>query len=232
MNNFTAQQEDEEIDKTLWGELESESEEEESEESESDEEKEPETADATGLITPADGGLITPSGVTSVPVGMETPDMIELRKKRIEDAMDQGGDTPALYQVLKEKTAAVGGAMMGSAHVYDIQVGKIMLHRLFRVKSKMILQLWLMIFNLRVWMSVGCCWLQAATGKRAGEAAEGVEVALNPDELDLDTAAIQAKYDQQMRESQLEKEDLSDMVADHAAKQAKVRRHAGQIVLA
>ena len=157
MNNFTAQQEDEEIDKTLWGELESESEEEESEESESDEEKEPETADATGLITPADGGLITPSGVTSVPVGMETPDMIELRKKRIEDAMDQGGDTPALYQVLKEKTAAVGGAMMGSAHVYDIQVGKIMLHRLFRVKSKMILQLWLMIFNLRVWMSVGCC---------------------------------------------------------------------------
>ena len=130
MNNFTAQQEDEEIDKTLWGELESESEEEESEESESDEEKEPETADATGLITPADGGLITPSGVTSVPVGMETPDMIELRKKRIEDAMDQGGDTPALYQVLKEKTAAVGGAMMGSAHVYDIQVRKTILHRL------------------------------------------------------------------------------------------------------
>ena len=57
-------------------------------------------------------------------------------------------------------------------------------------------------------------------------------MALNPDELDLDTAAIQAKYDQQMRESQLEKEDLSDMVADHAAKQAKVRRCAGQIVRA
>ena len=108
----------------MWGELESESEEEESEESESDDEKEapPDTADASGLITPADGGLVTPSGVTSVPVGMETPDMIELRKKRIEDSMDQGGDTPALYQVLKEKTANVGGAMMGSAHVYDLQV--------------------------------------------------------------------------------------------------------------
>ena len=61
------------------------------------------------------------------------------------------------------------------------------------------------------------------SGKRAGDSAEGVEVALNPDELDLDTAAIQAKYDQQMRESQLEKEDLSDMVADHQAKQSKVR---------
>ena len=37
---------------------------------------------------------------------------------------------------------------------------------------------------------------------------------------------MQAKYDQTMREqqSQLEKEDLSDMVAEHAAKQ-KVRSH-------
>ncbi len=55
--------------------------------------------------------------------------------------------------------------------------------------------------------------------------AEGVEVALNPDELDLDTAAMQAKYEQTVKEqqSQLEKEDLSDMVAEHAAKQSKVR---------
>lgn len=44
---------------------------------------------------------------------------------------------------------------------------------------------------------------------------------MNPEELDLDTAAMQAKYDQTLREqqSQLEKEDLSDMVAEHAAKQ-------------
>ena len=66
-------------------------------------------------------GLVTPSGVTSVPVGMETPDLIELRKKRIEDSMDQGGDTPALYTVLPEKKVNVGaGTMMGSAHVYDV----------------------------------------------------------------------------------------------------------------
>ena len=83
-------------------------------------EKAKEDADQTGLITPAETGLVTPSGVTSVPVGMETPDMIELRKKRIEDAMEQGGDTPALYQVLPEKKSSVGGAMMGSAHVYDM----------------------------------------------------------------------------------------------------------------
>ena len=63
----------------------------------------------------------------------------------------------------------------------------------------------------------------AAGAKKPGEkvSTEGIEVALNPEELDLDTAAMQAKYDQTMREqqSQLEKEDLSDMVAEHAAKQ-------------
>ena len=30
------------------------------------------------------------------------------------------GETPALYTVLPEKTASVGGAMMGSSHVYDM----------------------------------------------------------------------------------------------------------------
>jgi hypothetical protein len=33
--------------------------------------------------------------------------------------MDQGGETPALYTILPEKKSSVGGAMMGSAHVYD-----------------------------------------------------------------------------------------------------------------
>ena len=63
----------------------------------------------------------------------------------------------------------------------------------------------------------------AGGAKKPGEKGptEGIEVALNPEELDLDTAAMQAKYDQTMREqqSQIEKEDLSDMVAEHAAKQ-------------
>lgn len=67
-------------------------------------------------------------------------------------------------------------------------------------------------------------FLQVIAGKKDKPGTEGIEVALNPEELDLDTAAMQAKYDQTMREqqSQLEKEDLSDMVAEHAAKQ-KVR---------
>ena len=66
--------------------------------------------------------------------------------------------------------------------------------------------------------------LQVQPGKKGpekGGTVEGVEVTLNPEELDLDTAAMQAKYEETVREqqSQLEKEDLSDMVAAHAAKQ-------------
>ena len=50
---------------------------------------------------------------------------------------------------------------------------------------------------------------------------DGVEVTLNPEELDLDTSALQAKYDQTLRDQKKDsnKEDLSDMVAEHQAKQ-------------
>lgn len=51
-----------------------------------------------------------------------------------------------------------------------------------------------------------------------------VELALDPSELDMDSDAMAVRYEQQMREnqSQLQKEDLSDMLAEHVAKQ-KVR---------
>merc|ERR1719494_414277 len=57
--------------------------------------------------------------------GLETPMELELRKrKEIEDAMETGGDTPSLYTVLQEKQRSVGGAMMGSAHAYDLGAKK------------------------------------------------------------------------------------------------------------
>lgn len=89
---------------------------------------------------------------------------------------------------------------------------------------------WLSVarFAAKCWLrfDVNVLFVQVTAGqplRRPGEksSAEGVEVALNPDELDMDSAAMQAKYEQTMKEqqSQLEKEDLSDMVAEHAAKQ-------------
>lgn len=77
--------EEEEVDKSMWGELESESE--ESEEEESEEEEEGGEVEESGLVTPAEG-LATPSGISSVPAGLETPDIIELRKKKIESEME------------------------------------------------------------------------------------------------------------------------------------------------
>ena len=90
----------EEVDHTLWGEMDSESEEEESSEEEEEEEEETEAETSSGLQTPVvDAGLATPSGTTSVGAGLETPDNLELRKRRIEADME-GGETPQLpYQV-------------------------------------------------------------------------------------------------------------------------------------
>jgi len=75
---------DAQVDKTLWGQLESEesgaSSEEEEEEEGSSGEEDGEGADA-GLETPS--GIVSeaPSGISSI--GMETPDAIELRKRRV-----------------------------------------------------------------------------------------------------------------------------------------------------
>jgi splicing factor 3B subunit 2 len=48
-----------------------------------------------------------------------------------------------------------------------------------------------------------------------------VELALDPSELDMDTDAMALRYEQTLREqqSQLQKEDLSDMLAEHVARQ-------------
>ena len=178
---------EEEVEKSLWGELESESEEESEEETSEEEDEE-----AGGLVGPGDTGLVTPSGISSLPAGLETPDMIELRKKHLETEME-GGDTPALYQILPEKRmdGAVGRAMMGSSHTYD---------------------------------------LSSAMGGSRPSGHQGVEVALDPSELDLvDTEAMAARYEATLREQNAgEDEDFSDMVAEHAAKQRNKRRRLQQ----
>lgn len=100
-----------------------------------------------------------------------------------------------LYHVLPEKrTDRVGASMMGSTHVYDVASAK------------------------------------QPTVVRATTAAverEGtVELALDPSELDMDNDAMAQRYEQQMREQQshLQKEDLSDMLAEHVARQKSKRK--------
>ncbi|KAG8228618.1 hypothetical protein J437_LFUL009323 [Ladona fulva] len=72
-------------------------------------------------------------------------------------------------------------------------------------------------------------------GRRLGTGAEAVgvggpgtvELALDPSELDLvDTEAMAQRYEQTLREqqSQLQKEDLSDMLVEHVARQKNKRK--------
>jgi len=105
-------------------------------------------------------------------------------------------ETPVLYQVLPEKRMdRVGGAMMASTHIYDMTG------------------------------AAGPPPVVTAPTRRGPGGPEGsgtVELALDPSELDLvDTDAMAVRYEQQIREqqSQLQKEDLSDMLADHVARQ-------------
>lgn len=174
--------EEEPVDKALWGEMDDEifeecepeedSEEEEAEEmavpeTEEQEEVQPEIEDTAGLKTPGEG-LMTPSGISTTGAGLETPDMIELRKRKsqIESDMESvgGGETPALYKILPEKANTVGGSMMGSSKVYDIS----------HAKKAQLLQ-------------------EAMIGSQS----TSIDMALNPDELDMENSSLQTRLDQQ-----------------------------------
>ena len=78
------------------------------------------------MQTPA-GGMVTPSGMAStastVPGGLETPDFMDLRKKRegtdsVAPASDEKRD---LYTVVQERRGAPGSAgFLGSDRTYDL----------------------------------------------------------------------------------------------------------------
>ncbi|EIE19194.1 DUF382-domain-containing protein [Coccomyxa subellipsoidea C-169] len=104
---FEQDAEDELVDKlTRWGDLES-----EEEESEEEEEEEEDEVDDTESL--ADGIASIASGYnSSLPSGIETPEVIDLRKGK-------AGEKP-LYQVLEQQAAPVGNALMGSDHTYVI----------------------------------------------------------------------------------------------------------------
>lgn len=203
---------DEEVDRGMWGEPESESSGDEDEDEDVEEGGEGEAdgkdgdGDASGLVTPGAEGLITPSGITSIPAGLETPETIELRKKKIESEME-GGDTPALYTVLQERrTEGLGASMMGSTHVYDMTgaAGGQAPPSVIAARRGV-----------------------SGTASDARTEKDGaVELALDPSELDLDSEAMASRYEETMRSRQahLRREDLSDMLQDHVQRQKTKRK--------
>eukprot|EP00730_Choanoeca_flexa_P008985 TRINITY_DN12569_c0_g1_i14.p2 TRINITY_DN12569_c0_g1~~TRINITY_DN12569_c0_g1_i14.p2 ORF type:complete len:298 (+),score=79.41 TRINITY_DN12569_c0_g1_i14:988-1881(+) len=189
------------VDKTQWGKMESEGEASSSEEEDdSDDEQEKEGSDMDedndGLETPS--GIISeaPSGISSVGVGMETPNAVELRKRKaIEEAMDNNTTGQTLYKVIPQREASASDGMMGSTHVYDVNAAA------------------------------------PATGMASGTtsvaASEGVAISLdNPEDVGR-LESNQEMLAQKLAASQSSnREDHSDMVAEHQAKSAAKRKKA------
>ncbi|VDK42029.1 unnamed protein product [Anisakis simplex] len=189
------------IERRHWGEIGSD--EDSSDESDEDEEDLADgTATETGFITPATTeGFTTPSGITSgVPTGVETPDTIELRKgKRVEESI-AGGDTPA-------------------PQLYTVLQER----KVDRIAGQMLASTHVYDISKKAVPAPA-----AQGGGGAGETG-GVEVSLNPEDLDLaDQKGLEKKYEEQLRKQTKgrmdDDEDFSDMVAEHSAKQNRKRK--------
>ncbi|OAD72198.1 hypothetical protein PHYBLDRAFT_11425, partial [Phycomyces blakesleeanus NRRL 1555(-)] len=186
------------IDRKLWGELESDEEFEEEEDDE-DEDEEEEGGDDNGTESTAQDdtikeGLETPSGMASVASGLETPDFIELRKDVRKQEEDEA--PKQLYQVLPEMPKNITG-FMGSQHGYDLST---------------------------VEKPVTAPTTAVRSSKR--KMGDNVDVTIDPSELEsgLDESTMRAKYDAEMRAKLpvgAGSEDLSDLYAEHASRQAK-----------
>ncbi|CAI5450926.1 unnamed protein product [Caenorhabditis angaria] len=65
--------------------------------------------------------------------------------------------------------------------------------------------------------------------KRVGVRDDGVEISLDPDAIDMDEKGLAKRYEEQLRKQNTrdddeDKEDLSDMIAEHSAKQNRKRK--------
>lgn len=189
------------IDKGRWGELDPDVEEsDEEEEEEEEEEDDEEGAPPEGLQTPSSfaQGMETPSGFASVastvPGGLETPDYLELRKRRetTEDT-DAGGPPRQLYQVLPEQRANIKG-LLGSERSYDTR-------------------------NI----GTGNVPILGVDDRGQKRKADGVDVSIDAAELDgMSEAELRQRFEHAKRTSsgagQGGREDFSEFVAEEAAK--------------
>ncbi|KAH0564300.1 hypothetical protein KQX54_011316 [Cotesia glomerata] len=198
-----AEDQTEEVDRKLWGELESESDEEEDDDDDDDDDdkdngndnEDNEEADASGLETPLAESV---SDFEPTAEDFAAPDdVIELRKKKIEKEMENR-DFQSLYTVLSErKTEGLGASMMGSTHVYDMTGA-----------------------GGQVPPSVIAA-RRGASGVEDIKAKYGVELTLDPSELDLNQEAMASKYEQTMRikNAGSRQEDMSDLLQEHLKRQ-------------
>ena len=189
-----------------WGDLEEEEEEEEEEEGgEEDEEEGAEgaepKADGEAAEEDLDSGI---ASISTVPSGLETPDVLDLRKQQA------AGPARPLFQVLEERAVAVSqAAIMGSSHAYVVPPAAAP--------------------AAAAGTSAAAAAPAAAAARRpAGRAEAGedaVAVTLRPEELEeLDESTLAAKYARQLEEENAAAapETFRDMVVSTAPPRLRV----------
>ncbi|KAI8906159.1 hypothetical protein DFJ77DRAFT_477686 [Powellomyces hirtus] len=192
------------IERTPWGELEEEEEEEMVEESSEGEEEDEGGEDHEDAAT--DSGLVTPSGISSVPSGLETPDFIELRK----DSRRAADETPKhLYTIVPERpSTSSDGAFMGSAHTYDLtSTSASTQHAPIDATQP--------------------TYTRKRKTPHPLAPSSTIDVALNPEDLEeglTDATMIRQKYEAELNVGKVATEDFSDLVAEHVGRQARKKK--------
>ncbi|VDN07996.1 unnamed protein product [Thelazia callipaeda] len=199
------------IERRHWGEIGSD--EDSSEESEGEEERD--GGVEAGFMTPAvTEGFITPSGMTSgVLTGVETPDTIELRKGK---RMEERSPIPHIFYFdaaeFKIENSTTGGDTPAPPLYTVLQE-----RRVDRIAGQMMASTHVYDLSRKAGLAPAAHGLDV-----------GVEVSLNPEDLDLaDQKGLEKKYEEQLRKQtgqQDDDEDFSDMVAEHSAKQNRKRK--------
>ncbi|KAJ2887641.1 hypothetical protein GGI21_006844, partial [Coemansia aciculifera] len=200
-----------------WGDLEViESSDEESEaESEAEEEEEEEMEEggqAQAVDTSAKAAERTVeltdeqlrSGMASMVSGLETPSILQLRKQAGGEASSEASNK-SLYTILPEQAATRLDGFMASQYTYDMS-------KALDPTNKSAVA-------------------GANTGKKSKVMGTGVDIALDASEIEgLDQDELQARYEEAAAASAggggAAQEDLSDMVAEHAASQTRKRKTA------
>jgi len=183
------------IERKHWGEIEEEEEEENVEMEEEAEQQDEETTQQSGIETPS-SGLTTPSG-------MDTPEVLELRKapaatRRTDEEDDSNKQ---LYQVIQQTETSVGNALVGSSHKYIMPGTATAASDKKEPKSKDRVNL------------------------IHSQATEKLDITLNPSEVEnleeLTPDMLQKKYDAELAKNKEVREDVSDIIEEHAKKKRK-----------
>ncbi|CAG8451115.1 6863_t:CDS:10 [Ambispora leptoticha] len=163
-------------------------------------------------------GLVTPSGLASVANGLETPAYIELRKFQnapqaaaptAAASLESGLQTPSVIELRKYQ-----------------RVEEDEPKALFTVLPQKEASISGFMGSQHVY-DLAAAGVTTTKSKKRKLVGTGVDVALDPSEMaNLDEETLRAKFEEAQQEHQPEgaHEDFSDMLAEHANKQAKKRQ--------